>query len=154
MQACSMKWGCLVHFIKCTRGMRDIVGRTWANTRKKHWAVAWTQLSSRCDWDFRPQNDTPKVQTHAQHRNSESVKQSSRYVTHNHMDMLCKTMDNTHVHGKTHGKWFSVHWDEMAWTDEASSPYLSTCTSTLTEWLQHRNCESGHKLQGTAPPRR
>ena len=39
------------------------------------------------------------------HRNSESVKQSTRYVTHGHMDVLCKTMDwdNTHVSGKTHG---------------------------------------------------
>jgi len=33
-------------------------------------------------------DDTPKVQTHAQHRNSESVKQSIRYVTHGHMDVL------------------------------------------------------------------
>jgi len=48
--------------------------------------------------------DIPKAQAHAQHRNSESVKQCTRYVTHGHMDVLCKTMDqdNTHVSGKTH----------------------------------------------------
>jgi len=33
----------------------------------------------------------------------------------------------------------------MAWTDEALLPSFSTCTalSSITDWLQHRSCESG-----------
>ena len=63
-----------------------------------HMTVIWVFLRLQVTED-----DTPKVQTHAQHRNSESVKQSTRYVTHGHTDVLCKTMDNTLVHGETHG---------------------------------------------------
>ena len=38
---------------------------------------------------------------------------------------------------------------EMAWTGEALRPYLLTCTSTLTEWLQHRYCELGNNTRNS-----
>ena len=43
---------------------------------------------------------------------------------------------------KTHGIWCSLHQSGMdRWS--TFPLYFSTCTSTLTKWLQHMNCESG-----------
>ena len=94
----------------------------------------------------RPQNVTQNVQTHEQHRNSESgyssVKQFRRYVTHgpyggaaHWQPIMCSARHMGH----------NVAYTKMAWTDEALLPqsYFSTyaCPLELSipEWLQRSN---------------
>jgi len=97
--------------------------------------VACTWLSSGCDWDFRPQNNTPKVQTHVQHRNWESgyssVKQSNRYITHGLYGCAAHWQ---HIMCSARLR-YDAAYPKMAWTDEAFLSYFSTCTSTLAEWI-------------------
>jgi len=81
-------------------------GKPERTKRTKHGEFACTWLSSRCDWDLRPQHIThQKYITHAQYRNGDSgyssVKQSNMYVTHG----LYRC--------KTHRIWCSLHQDNM-----------------------------------------
>ena len=92
-----------------------------------------------------------KVQTCAQHRNSESgyssVKQSSRYITHG---LYACAAHWQHIRCSARHMEYIVAYTKVAWTDEVLLPYSSTCTSALTEWLQHRNYESGNNTRNSA----
>jgi len=62
---------------------------------------------------------------------------------------MCCTLAAHHVLCMAHGIWCSLHRDGVDRWSAFCHTYLLTCTSTLTEWLQHRNCELGNNTRNS-----
>jgi len=113
----------------------------WGDCERIHienptsWAVASRLPLSECDWDFRPQNMTQKVQTHAQRKNYE-FSQAVQQVY-----MVYCTLAAHHVLCRTPAQ-HDVAYTEIAWTDGALLPSFSTFASP------HRWVTSTQELWG------